>query len=71
MEMSDNELAVKCINVLVENVGPVDAERFVSIVNRERFDYTEWRKDNLFVDDTVDALCDKIRDFERRSMEQV
>ena len=30
----------------------------------EDFDYTEWRKDHLFVGETVDTLVDKIRAFE-------
>ena len=31
----------------------------------DHFDYTEWRKDYLFVGETVDTLVDKIRAFER------
>lgn len=31
----------------------------IALVNREAFDYTEWRKDNLFADETVDSLMDK------------
>ena len=30
---------------LVENLGVVDAERFVSMIKRENFDYTIWRKE--------------------------
>ena len=59
MKMSESELAVKCMNVLVNNVGPVDAERFVYIMNRDNFDYTEWQKD-LFEGETVDSLYDKV-----------
>ena len=64
MEMTDNELTVKCLDVLTEKFGLVDAERFVAIVNRDRFDYTEWRRDNLFVDETVDSLFEKIKAYE-------
>lgn len=69
MQMTDNELTVRCMNILMDSVGPVDAERFVSIVNLNHFDYTEWRKDNLFVGETVDTLVDKIRAFEREHSE--
>jgi len=61
-EMTDNELGVKCMNVLIEGVGPVEAERFISIVNRERFDYTEWQK-NLFPGETVRSLGEKAMAF--------
>ena len=43
----------------VRALGDVNAERFIMLMNREPFDYTEWRKDNLFVDETVDSLMDK------------
>ena len=66
MEMTDNELTVKCLDVLTEKFGSVDAERFVAIVNRDRFDYTEWRRDNLFVDETVDSLFEKIKAYEEQ-----
>ena len=40
-----------------------------SVVNLDtnHFDYTEWRKDHLFVGETVDSLVDKIRVNIRRS----
>ena len=31
------------MRVLLDNLGKVDAERFVSLIIREPFDYTEWR----------------------------
>ena len=37
--------------------------------NRPFDDYTEWRKDHLFVGETVDTLVDKIRAFEREHAE--
>ena len=65
MQMTGNELTVKCMNVLMDSVGPVDAERFVSIVSLNHFDYTEWQKDHLFADETVDSLVGQIRAFEK------
>ena len=59
--MTDNELRVRGFSVLAETLGDVDAERFMVLVNREPFDYTEWRKDNLFVGETVDSLVDQAR----------
>lgn len=57
--ITDNELRVRGFSVLVQAFGDVNAERFITLVNREPFDYTEWRKDNLFVGETVDSLMDK------------
>ena len=65
MKMSENELTAKCMDILVDQVGPVEAERFVYVLNRENFDYTEWQR-NLFEDETVDSLFDKIDAFQKR-----
>jgi hypothetical protein len=32
------------MKILSENLGPVDAERFIALMFREPFDYTEWRQ---------------------------
>ena len=61
--MTDSELKYTCYGILLEKVGDVDAERFIALVNRDAFDYTQWRKQNLGVGETVDSLYEKIRDF--------
>ena len=33
----------------------------IALMNREPFDYTEWRRENLFVGETVDSLMDKAK----------
>ena len=40
---------------LVEKLGIIDTERFISKLLRERFDYTEWRK-NYFADMDLETL---------------
>ena len=47
MKISDNELTMRGMNLLKNEFGPVDAERFVYVMTRDGFDYTEWQK-NLF-----------------------
>ena len=62
-QTTDNMLAVKCMNILMDAVGPVDAERFVSIVTNDSFDYTEWQR-GLFAGETVESLFEKVRNFQ-------
>ena len=62
-QTTDNELAVRCMNILMDAVGPVDAERFVSIVANDSFDYTEWQR-GLFEGETVKSLFEKVKDFQ-------
>ena len=41
---TDNVLRVDAMNALLNNLGSVDAERFISMVKRDTFDYTGWQK---------------------------
>ena len=34
------------------------------VLNPNTFDYTEWRRNNLFQGESVDSLCDKIEAFQ-------
>ena len=52
---ADNALRVDAMNLLVKGLGEVEAERFIYLVKRERFDYTEWQRD-LWNDKTVDEV---------------
>ena len=45
--MTDTLLKTTAMNVLVKNLGVVETERFIALVLKESFDYTEWRSDNL------------------------
>jgi len=43
----------KGMRCLSSELGLVEAERFVYLLLSEPFNYTEWRKDNLFKDMSV------------------
>jgi len=43
---------------LSEKLGPVEAERFISLLIREPFDYTKWRENNLFLNQSVKEISD-------------
>jgi len=49
----------KGMRCLTSELGLVEAERFISLLLREPFDYTEWRKDNLFVGMSLDEIIDE------------
>jgi len=44
------------MKALNEKLGLVEMERFIALINRERFDYTLWQE-NLFEDMTLEELC--------------
>ena len=35
------------LRVLINTLGYVDAERFIVLINKEPFNYTEWRRNHL------------------------
>ena len=45
--MNDTILLDTGMDLLIERLGLVEAERFIFLVNKEPFDYTKWRQ-NLF-----------------------
>ena len=42
--INDAALATKCMEILCEHVGIVEAERFLVMVKSDSFDYTEWQR---------------------------
>jgi len=44
---------MKC---LVEKLGTVEAEMFISIIRENTFDYTEWRRNNIWQGMSVDDI---------------
>jgi len=40
---TDAEIRRDGVLALISALGSVEAERFISLINRERFNYTEWR----------------------------
>jgi len=53
------------MKVLINNLGRVKAERFISLIIREPFDYTEWQRD-LFNDMDVKELSSRaMKDYKK------
>ena len=59
---TDTLIREEGMRVLNERLGLVEAERFITLIIREPFNYTEWQRD-LFNDLTLDELCDKADDY--------
>ncbi|TVL98997.1 MAG: hypothetical protein CV080_08590 [Candidatus Kuenenia stuttgartiensis] len=38
------EIRIKGIKALTESLGDVEADRFISLIQRKLFDYTKWRQ---------------------------
>ena len=53
--ITDTEIKQRGIKALIADLGNVQAERFISLIIREPFDYTRWQR-NLWPDESVEEL---------------
>ncbi|NJO18385.1 MAG: hypothetical protein HC877_22425 [Thioploca sp.] len=55
--ITDTEIKLKGLEALISALGEVQAERFISLIMREPFDYTAWQR-TLWSDKTVKEISD-------------
>ena len=55
------------MRILAEQLGLVDAERFIALLRREPFDYTQWRQ-GLYKDTPLDIFLSDAQKY-RNEME--
>ena len=66
--IADTVLKRKGMDILSENLGLVDAERFISLILREPFDYTEWQRE-LYKDVSLDDFYRNVKDFKEKGLQ--
>ncbi|MFZ3090856.1 MAG: hypothetical protein WA240_09580 [Nitrospirota bacterium] len=67
--ITDTEIKIKGLEALINTLGEVEAERFISLIMREPFDYTKWQK-NLWVDKSVRELSAAAMQLRKKSKMQ-
>ena len=68
--LADTALKTEGMRILAENLGLVEAERFIALMLREPFDYTEWQR-SLFEDVPLDEFLRNAMDFRNNSINSV
>lgn len=58
MAKTDSVVRSEGMEILLNGLGKVDAERFISLVIKEQFDYTKWQRE-LFKGENVRNLSSK------------
>lgn len=53
--ISDNEITAAGFRALVAALGDVQAEKFIALIQREPFDYTEWQR-TLWPDKSIEEI---------------
>lgn len=61
----DAEIKVSGFEILSRYLGLVEAERFIALIQREKFDYTQWRQ-NLFAELSGEEISRQAMEFQRR-----
>lgn len=56
--ITDTEIKVKGVEILAQYMGDVEMERFIALIQREPFDYTQWRQ-NLDMGETIEEISRK------------
>lgn len=59
---NDTLVKTEGMKLLLEGLGKVDAERFISLIIKEPFDYTKWQRD-LFTGMNVRELSKNAMNF--------
>ena len=59
---TDTVIRSEGMNMLIERLGMVEAQRFVALIQKDSFDYTKWRE-NLFDDLSLEELSQKAREY--------
>ncbi|MBS1249177.1 MAG: hypothetical protein MAG431_00750 [Chloroflexi bacterium] len=66
---ADAEIKVLGFEALSRHLGLVEAERFIALVQREKFDYTQWRQ-NLFAELSGEEISSQAMAFQRRKQSE-
>jgi len=62
---TDSEIKHLGFEILSRNLGLVETERFIALIQREKFDYTKWRN-NLFKGMSEEDLSKSAMDFQKK-----
>jgi len=63
--ISDQDLRSRAMRVLANELGDVEAERFIFLVKADDFDYTEWQ-DTLWDNLTLEDIYRRALEYERK-----
>ena len=62
---TDHIVRLEAMNTLIATLGMVDAERFISMVKRDTFDYTEWQR-RLWDGQSIEEIHTLATEYEKK-----
>ena len=64
--ITDTEIKVKGIQILAQYLGDIEMERFIALIQREPFDYTQWRQ-NIDAGENIEDISKKAMALRNKS----
>ena len=64
---TDTVIRNEGMKVLQDNLGLIEAERFIMLILKEPFDYTKWQED-LFEDMSIEEISQKAAELRLQSV---
>lgn len=66
---TNSEIKVNGYKALVKELGEVDAEKFISLIQSEPFNYTQWQKE-LWKDKGIEEISSAAMKFRKSKIEK-
>lgn len=67
--ITDTEIRVKGVQILAQYLGDIEMERFIALIQREPFDYTQWRQ-SIDTDDSIEELSRKAMELRQAGLKK-
>jgi hypothetical protein len=64
--ITDTEIKTLGLQILSQHLGDIEAERFVALIQREPFDYTQWRQKLHEEDGSIEDISRRAMALRRR-----
>ena len=68
--LTDIEIRKKGLKVLIDALGNVNAEKFISLIIKEPFDYTDWQS-TLWNDQSVNQLSESAMRYRKAGKDEI
>lgn len=65
--ITDTEIKLQGMDALIVALGEVQAEKFITLMMREPFNYTEWQR-NLWIDKSVEEISSMAMEHRKRKI---
>ncbi len=64
--ITDTEIKLQGFDALIKALGEVTAEKFIALIQKDKFDYTKWQH-KLFVDIDLTTLSREAMQFRKKN----